>query len=96
MDFSDKPLKSYTREDVAQHNKESSLFMVIDAIVYDLSKFIDLHPGGAAVLLDADVAGKDATQQFFGLHRSDVLRKYKRLAVGRIEGEEQKVIYPTA
>jgi cytochrome b involved in lipid metabolism len=28
---------------------------VIDSIVYDLSGFVDLHPGGAAVLLSKDV-----------------------------------------
>lgn len=36
-------------------------------MVYDLSKFANLHPGGAGVLLDAEVAGKDATTAFYGL-----------------------------
>lgn len=92
---SKKPLKTFTREDVARHNKDSDLYTIIDSVVYDISKFVDLHPGGAAVLLDADVAGKDTTELFFGLHRSDVLQKYKRLAIGRIEGESPSIAYPT-
>ncbi len=28
---------------------------MIDSIVYDLSKFVDMHPGGAAVLLSKDI-----------------------------------------
>jgi Cytochrome b5-like Heme/Steroid binding domain len=37
-------------------------WVIIDTKVYNLSKFIAIHPGGAAVLLDADVgtlAGSD-------------------------------------
>jgi cytochrome b involved in lipid metabolism len=30
-------------------------WVIIDAKVYDLSKFKNLHPGGASVLLDPEV-----------------------------------------
>lgn len=64
--------------------------------MYDLSKFARLHPGGPGVLLDADVAGKDATTVFFALHRHEVLLKsqYQRLRVGQITGEKQKIRTP--
>ena len=54
-----------------------------------------MHPGGAAVMLDPEIAGKDSTEAFFGLHRASVLSKYKKLRIGRIEGEKPKLIYPT-
>ena len=38
-------------------------------------------------MLDKDVAGKEASEAFFGLHKSEVLEKYKRLAIGTIENE---------
>lgn len=40
------------------------------------------------------IAGQDATESFFSLHRYEILNKpqYKRLIIGRIEGEES-VIY---
>ena len=76
--------QTYSRADVAQHNKPNDLWTIIDTAVYDLSKFADLHPGGANVLRDQLVAGKDSTEAFFGLHRSDVLKKYQRLIIGTV------------
>jgi cytochrome b involved in lipid metabolism len=39
--------------------------MIIDASVYDLTAFYSLHPGGGYPL--KEVAGQDATEQFYGL-----------------------------
>ncbi|KAI8615492.1 acyl-CoA dehydrogenase/oxidase [Chytriomyces sp. MP71] len=77
--------KTFTREEVARHNKPDDLWIVIDGKVYDLTVFADGHPGSAVVLWK--VAGQDATEQFFGLHRQEVLAKYKRLIIGSVEGE---------
>jgi hypothetical protein len=60
-----------------------------------MSTFADMHPGGLSVLLDAGVAGKDATESFFGLHRSEVLVKYGRLIIGTIAGAKPVYILPT-
>jgi cytochrome b involved in lipid metabolism len=48
-------LKQITRDDVAAHNTAGDLWIIIDSIVYDLSKFGKMHPGGLGVLLDEDV-----------------------------------------
>ena len=58
--------------------------------MYDLTKFSALHPGGVAVLLNNNVAGQDATNAFYALHRQDILQRpqYARLQVGTLEGEE--------
>lgn len=37
--------KTFTKDDVASHNKPDSLWVVIDEDVYDLTKFQDEHPG---------------------------------------------------
>ncbi|BEI91269.1 uncharacterized protein CcaverHIS019_0400890 [Cutaneotrichosporon cavernicola] len=89
-------LKSLTRDEVAKHNTAGDVWVIIDSLVFDLSKFARLHPGGAGVILDKDVAGKDATTVFFGLHRHEVLTKpqYRRLIVGQIEGEKEKIRTP--
>ena len=44
------PHKTFTREEVAENNTEDSLWFIIDSKVYDVSDFIDAHPGGEAVL----------------------------------------------
>ncbi|WVO12763.1 hypothetical protein L204_100371 [Cryptococcus depauperatus] len=90
-------LKELTEDEVAQHNKQGDLWIIIDSIVYDLSKFGSMHPGGTGVLLDPDVAGKDATTVFFGLHRHEVLLKpqYQRLIIGRLANSAPRIKAPT-
>jgi len=73
----------FTREEVAKHNKPEDAWIIVDGNVYDISKFAKLHPGGKETLLD--YAGQDATEDFFGLHRLEVLDKYARLKKGRLQ-----------
>lgn len=89
--------RELTREEVSKHNQEGDLWIVIDTKVYDVSRFADLHPGGPNVLLAESIAGQDATQAFFGLHRHEILLKpqYKRLHIGTIGGEEETIKPPT-
>ncbi|KAI8992145.1 acyl-CoA dehydrogenase/oxidase [Mycotypha africana] len=82
-------LKTYTREEVKRHASEDDLWIVIDSSVYDMSTFVDLHPGGAFPIIE--LAGKDATDAFYGLHRQEVLVKYARYKIGRIEGEKPQI-----
>ncbi|KAF7716768.1 Acyl-CoA dehydrogenase family protein [Penicillium ucsense] len=87
------PAKTLSRAEVAKHNTEDSLWCIIDHRVYDLTDFVDAHPGGAVVL--NQVAGKDATTDFYNLHRQEVLEKYRdQLCIGTIEGEKPEVIEP--
>lgn len=67
---------------------------VIDTVVYDLSRFADLHPGGAHVLFTEGIAGSDASEAFFSLHRSEVLSKYERLIIGKIRDATPQYVYP--
>ncbi|KXN91720.1 2-methylacyl-CoA dehydrogenase, mitochondrial [Leucoagaricus sp. SymC.cos] len=89
--------KQFTKEEVAKHNKDGDLWVVVDSKVYDLSRFAKMHPGGLAVLLDSEVAGQDATEAFFSLHRYEVLQKpqYSRLTIGTLVGAKQQ-IFPKA
>lgn len=82
----------FTRDEVAKNNTVDSLHIVIDSNVYDLTEFADAHPGGAHVLLQ--VAGKDATSEFFQMHRHEVLLRYTKLCIGTITGEKPEVIVP--
>lgn len=84
--------KTFTREEVRSHTTDESLYCIIDSTVYDLTEFVDAHPGGESVL--RQVAGQDATTAFYNLHRHEVLSKYSDLAVGTIENEKPQVITP--
>ncbi|GMK56074.1 hypothetical protein CspeluHIS016_0211300 [Cutaneotrichosporon spelunceum] len=89
------PTRIVTRDEVAQHNTEGDLWVIIDTFVYDLSKFAQFHPGGLSVLLDDDVAGRDATTTFFSLHGMEVLVKpqHERLIIARLD-EEPRIRRP--
>ena len=84
------PVKKLTREEVAKNNTEESLWCIVDHKVYDLTDFLDAHPGGNVVL--QQIAGTDATQAFYNLHRHEVLQKYSDLCIGTIDGEKPEVI----
>lgn len=77
-------LRRVTPQELAEHNTESSCWTAIDGIVYDVTKFMNSHPGGKSILMT--VAGKDSTAEFFELHRKSVLSKFgPKLAVGALE-----------
>ncbi|CAO3652770.1 unnamed protein product [Mucor hiemalis] len=82
-------LKVFTREEVKKHASEDDLWIIIDASVYDMSRFVDMHPGGAFPILE--LAGKDATDAFYGLHRQEVLIKYDRYRIGSIANEKPQI-----
>ncbi|KAL3636192.1 Cytochrome b5 isoform A [Castilleja foliolosa] len=54
--------KLYSMEEAAQHNTNDDCWVVIDGKVYDVSSYLDEHPGGDDVLLSS--AGTDATEGF--------------------------------
>ncbi|KAE8453952.1 hypothetical protein EG329_007728 [Mollisiaceae sp. DMI_Dod_QoI] len=82
--------KQFSPADVAQHkDPEKGMYIIIDENVYDVTGFIDEHPGGAKIL--KRVAGKDATKQFWKYHNESVLKKYsERLRIGSV-GEKAKL-----
>ncbi|EON66975.1 acyl-CoA dehydrogenase [Coniosporium apollinis CBS 100218] len=84
------PHETLTRDAVAQHNTADDLWCIVDHKVYDLTDFVDAHPGGSVVL--TQVAGQDATTAFYNLHRQEVLQKYSSLCVGTLEGEKAEVL----
>ena len=52
-------LPTYTREEVAKHKKFTDCWVVVHGQVYDVTKWLPRHPGGARLLMH--YAGEDAT-----------------------------------
>ncbi|KAG1755383.1 cytochrome b5-like heme/steroid binding domain-containing protein [Suillus lakei] len=64
--------KVVTYEELKAHSTKDSLYVLIHGEVYDVTTFIDEHPGGDDVILAE--AGKDATQAFEDVGHSDEAR----------------------
>ncbi|KAI8809184.1 cytochrome b5 [Cladochytrium replicatum] len=83
-------LKTFEWTDVAAHNKRKDTWMVIDGKVYDITKFLDEHPGGEEVLLEQ--AGIDATEAFDEIgHSDDAKELLKTYLIGQINSASVKV-----
>ncbi|PHH66712.1 hypothetical protein CDD80_917 [Ophiocordyceps camponoti-rufipedis] len=67
--------QKYTPAQVSQHGDDSSgYWLIIEDGVYDISNFIDEHPGGPKIL--KRFAGKNATKAFWKYHGENVLKRY--------------------
>lgn len=45
-------VQTYELSEVAAHNTREDLWMVIEGKVYDVTKFLDEHPGGEEVMIE--------------------------------------------
>ena len=57
------PQKQYTAKEVALHNREDDCWLIIDGKVFDVTPFVDAHPGGSAIYAHA---GQDVSKGFHG------------------------------
>ena len=66
-----KNLKEYSINEIKRHNSEKSLWIVINNLVYDVTKFTK-HPGTYDNLLLH--AGKDASKPFNDIHSKEAIK----------------------
>ena len=70
-------------EEVRKHNnQETGVWIVLEDLVYDVSKF-DKHPGQFDILLLN--AGKDATKQFLDIHSEKAKKMREKFVIGRLK-----------
>jgi len=83
--------KVVTLNELREHTTKDSLWVLLHGKVYDVTKFIDEHPGGDEVILSE--AGKDATEAFEDVGHSEEARGLLNgMQVGEFEkgANEQK------
>ncbi|XP_073050560.1 cytochrome b5-like [Primulina eburnea] len=76
--------KLFTLAEISEHNNKKDCWLLINGKVYDVTKFLDDHPGGDDVLLTA--TGKDATDDFEDVgHSSSARSMMDEFLVGEID-----------
>lgn len=77
--------KTFTAEQVAEHNTRDDLWIIYEGKVYDVTQYLDEHPGGEEVILDC--AGADSTDAFNDIgHSEDAKEMLTNLYVGDLIG----------
>lgn len=81
--------RQYTWQEVAKHNDARSAWVYIDDVVYDVTSFVDRHPGGRDMILL--MAGRDITDLFTTYHPftetpRKVIQQYR---IGTLKGRSE-------
>ncbi|KAM0940701.1 putative cytochrome b5-like heme/steroid binding domain, cytochrome b5, heme-binding protein [Dioscorea sansibarensis] len=80
--------KKYSKSEISLHSSKKDCWLVIHGKVYDVTNFLDDHPGGDDVLIHASGSG-DATQSFEDIgHSSTATSMMVGYLIGALEGYE--------
>ena len=72
--------------EIQKHNSASDCWVIISNNVYDVTSFINLHPGGAARI--SSFCGQDMTQAFLGQRHSSVAdQEHSLMLLGPLNGQ---------
>ncbi|XP_065064801.1 cytochrome b5-like isoform X1 [Rhopilema esculentum] len=80
--------KLFSKEEIKQHNDGRSCWLIIHDKVYDVTEFLEEHPGGEEVLLE--LAGSDGSESFEDVgHSTDAREIMEKYLVGELKEEER-------
>uniref|UniRef100_A0A671EI75 Cytochrome b5 n=1 Tax=Rhinolophus ferrumequinum TaxID=59479 RepID=A0A671EI75_RHIFE len=83
------PVTYYRLEEVAKRNSLKEIWLVIHGRVYDITRFLNEHPGGEEVLLEQ--AGADASESFEDVgHSLDAREMLKQYYIGDVHPNDLK------
>lgn len=86
-------VKYYTLEDIRVHNMSNDTWLIIHDKVYDITSFLEEHPGGEEVLLEQ--AGADATESFEDVgHSTDAREMLTQYYIGELHMDDRKKANP--
>ncbi|XP_053179540.1 cytochrome b5 isoform X1 [Scomber japonicus] len=82
-------VKYYTLEEIRVHNMNSDTWLIIHDKVYDITGFLEEHPGGEEVLLEQ--GGTDATESFEDVgHSTDAREMLEQYYIGELHMDDRK------
>ncbi|XP_030623031.1 cytochrome b5 isoform X2 [Chanos chanos] len=86
-------VKYYRLSEVEERNTFKSTWIIIDYKIYDVTKFLEEHPGGEEVLREQ--AGGDATESFEDVgHSTDAREMARSMIVGELHPESLVTTIP--
>ena len=70
-------------EEIAKHDQYGDVWFILHGQVYDVTKFLDEHPGGVESILMT--AGSDATDDFMAIHSETAKFMMASYHIGRVK-----------
>ncbi|CAN0901474.1 Cytochrome B5-like protein [Linum grandiflorum] len=78
-----KAFKVYNKAEISLHNKRTDCWIIVKDRVFDVTSYVEEHPGGDAILTNA---GDDSTQGFFGpQHPGGAFQLIEDYCIGELE-----------
>ncbi|GBG33925.1 Cytochrome b5 [Hondaea fermentalgiana] len=86
-------MPTFTQEEVAKHTSEKDCWVIFKGKVYDVSEYLDDHPGGVEII--TDLAGMDCTEDFEDTgHSEEAYDMFDEYYIGDLEGSTSDVVAP--
>lgn len=84
------PERRITLTELAHHNAFDDCWTALDSIVYDLTRYLSLHPGGSKTMMES--AGTRCDTRFYethgGLQLQEIFGRLGAYAIGRLDERE--------
>ncbi|KAL2443993.1 L-lactate dehydrogenase (cytochrome) [Exophiala dermatitidis] len=78
-------MKTFSTNEVSLHNSADDAWIIINGVIWDMSGFAPMHPGGEDVIQEH--FGKDASKSYNGIHSPGLVSNYLKQAkaIGVVE-----------
>ena len=78
-------MRSISATELAEHKTRKSCWLAVHGKVYDVTEFLDNHPGGASLLLKS--SGRDATSAYESIHNPELINETlaKESCLGQVD-----------
>jgi len=82
-------LQYYTRSEIRRHNTESSAWIVAGDDVYDVTDYVEHHPGGNSSILKKAGGAVDCTRDLL-FHSKSGQKYWKQFLIGKVTKNPSK------
>eukprot|EP00051_Salpingoeca_urceolata_P019699 m.290643 g.290643 ORF g.290643 m.290643 type:complete len:658 (-) comp19469_c3_seq1:192-2165(-) len=88
------PQPTYTWEELSKHNTPDNVLVAVHGKVYDVTEFLNQHPGGRLQLELG--AGRDVSEVFDSYHKESTHKFIEKFYVGELVSNELVTFPPTS
>jgi len=78
----EKKLTKFSWDEISKHNKETDCWLVVKGNVYDVTTWVNKHPGGRIIL---NGAGRESTAMFMSYHPQKVYPMLSKYQIGIVD-----------